>query len=165
RFPGKKLPPHWVYVPSRREVRDLLRDVTADVRRVELDGTGSGASSVGLLLGYLECRVVDGRWCFYLRLWGVPESALAGRRAELAQAALGAIRQSMVECLARPPAEVTKPTQLLLRFAVDAEGVVPRCSVKPVDRYSFSAGRWWERSSAAEPGVALDPRRHNGSRE
>ena len=30
RFPGKKLPPHWVYVPSRREVRGLLRGLAAD---------------------------------------------------------------------------------------------------------------------------------------
>ena len=95
RFPGKKLPPHWVYVPSRREIRGLLREITADVRYVEFDGTGRGRSSVGLLLGYLERRVADGRWCFYLRLWGAPESAVGERRAELAQAALGTIRQSV----------------------------------------------------------------------
>jgi len=144
RFPGKKLPPHWVYIPSRREIRDLLRDVVADVRCVEFDGTGSGPSSVGQLLGYLERRVVDGGWCFYLRLWGAPESAVGKHRAELARAALEAIRQSVAECLARPPAEVAKPTQLLLWFAVETDGVVSKCSVEPVDRYSFSAGRWWE---------------------
>jgi hypothetical protein len=156
RFPGKKLPPHWVYVPSRREVRDLLRDWPADVRCVDFDGTGSGASSVGLLLGYLERRVADGRWCFYLRLWGAPESAVGERRAELAQAALGTIRQSVAECLACPAAEVTRPTQLLLRFAVEADGVVSKCRVKPVDRYSFSAGRWWESPKVAEPDAAPD---------
>jgi hypothetical protein len=144
RFPGKKLPPHWVYVPSRRQVRDLLRSLAADVRRVEFDGTGSGPSSVGLLLGYLERRVADGGWCFYLRLWGVPEAAVGERRTELARAALEAIAQSVAECLASPPAETAKPTQLLLRFAVEADGVVSKCSVKPVDRYSFWAGRWWE---------------------
>ena len=144
RYPGKKLPPHWVYVPSRREVRDLLRDLADDVCCVKLGGTGSGLSSVGLLLGYLERRVTDGGWCFYLRLWSVPESAVGERRAELARAALEVIRQSVADCLACPPAQVAKPSQVLLRFAVEADGVVSNCSVKPVDRYSFSAGRWWE---------------------
>src|SRR5262245_53103324 len=60
RFAGKKLPPHWVYVPSRRQVRELLRGLAADFRRVEFGGTGRGAGLVGLLLGYLERRVVDG---------------------------------------------------------------------------------------------------------
>jgi hypothetical protein len=92
-----------VYVPSRKEVRDLVRELGADVRCVELDGTGSGLSSVGLLLGYLERRVVDSEWCFYLRLWGVPESAVGELRTELARAALEGIRQSVAECLARPP--------------------------------------------------------------
>lgn len=157
RFPGKKLPPHWVYVPSRREVRGLLRDLAADVRRVEFDGTGSGPSS-GLLLGYLERRVASGAWCFYLRLWGAPESAVGERRDELARAALGAIAQSVAECLASPPAEVVKPTQLLVWFAAGADGVVSKCSVKPVDRYSFSAGRWWESPSAEQRSTAVRPR-------
>jgi hypothetical protein len=156
RFPGKKLPPRWVYVPSRREARELVRRSPGDFRRVAFDGTGSGPSSVGLLLGYLERRVADGAWCFYLRLWGVPESAVGDHRAELASAALGAIEGSVAECLASPAAEVTKPSQLLLWFAVGADGVVPKCSVKPVDRYSFSAGRWWESPSQAEPGAAAD---------
>jgi hypothetical protein len=144
RFPGKKLPPRWVYVPTRRQVRNLLRGLAADVRCVEFNGTGRGPSSVGLLLGYLECRVVDEAWCFYLRLWGVPTSALYDRHDELAQAALRAIGQSVAECLAAPAAVTVKPTQLLLRFEVEAAGVVPKCSVKTVDRYSFSAGNWWE---------------------
>jgi hypothetical protein len=33
-------------------------------------------------------------------------------------------------------------TQLLLRLEVGAQGIVPRCRVRPVDRYSFSAGNW-----------------------
>jgi hypothetical protein len=156
RFRGKKLPPHWLYIPSRREVRELLRRSSGDFRRAEFDGTGSGPSSVGLLLGYLERRVAGGAWCFYLRLWGVPESAVGGHRDELASATLGAIEQSVTECLASPPAEVAKPTQLLLRFAVGADGIVPLCSVKPVDRYSFSAGNWWESPSPAEPDSAAD---------
>jgi hypothetical protein len=149
RFPGKKLPPHWVYVPSRREVRDLLRGIAADVRRVDFAGTGFGPSSVGLLLGYLERRVADEAWCFYLRLWGVPESAVEGRSRELARAAIHAIERSVAECLAAPASDVVQPTQLLLRFQVDDGGIMPKCSIEPVDRYSFSAGQWWAHSTPA----------------
>jgi len=158
RFPGKKLPSHWVYVPSQREVRDLLRNLGADVRYMDFDGTGSGPSSVGLLLGYVERRVASGVWCFYLRLWGAPESAVGERRDELTRAALGAIAQSVADCLASPPTEVVKPTQLLLRFALGADGVVSKCSVKEVDRYAFLAGRWWESSSVGPGTTANRPR-------
>jgi hypothetical protein len=150
RYPGKKLPPHWVYTPSPREVRGLLRDLAADVRRVDFDGTGRGPNPVGgLLLGYLERRVVVGAWCFYLRLWGVPESAVGERRVELARAAVHAIRCSVAECLAVPATDVIKPTQLLLWFLAGADGVTPECKVKPVDGYSFSAGCWWTSPSRA----------------
>jgi hypothetical protein len=121
---------------------------------VELDGTGSSLRPVGLLLGYLERRVACGAWCFYLRLWGVPASAVGDYRDELATAALKAIEESVAECLASPPMAVSKPTQLLLWFAVGAECVVSKCSLKPVDRCSFSAGSWWESPSRAESGDA-----------
>jgi hypothetical protein len=150
RFPGKKLPPHWVYVPSRREVRDLLLGLTADVRCVDFDGTGSGPSPVGLLLGQLERRVVAGAWCFYLRLLGVPESAVGAHRHELGQAAVQAIKQSVVECLVSRPSEVIKPSQLWLRFVISERGVASKCCVKPVGRYSCTPPDWWIDSHASE---------------
>jgi hypothetical protein len=143
RIGGKKLPPHWVYVPSRRQVRDPLCSIGADVRRVEFGGTGSGHGSVGVLLGYVERRVAGGAWTFYLRLWGVPETDLSGRAAELAQAALAAIGASVAECAASPAAETIKPTQVLLRFEIGEAGVTSRVSVEPLGQFSFSSGTWW----------------------
>ena len=144
RYPGKKLPPHWVYVPSPREVRELLDELAADARRVEFDGTGSGPSRFGhLLLGYLEHRVVGGAWCFYLRLWGVHESIVGDRRDELSRATIRAVRRSVAECLAIPATDVIKPTQLLLWSHAGSDDVASECKAKPVDRYSFSAGAWW----------------------
>jgi len=116
---------------------------------VEFGGTGSGLSPAGLRLGYLEHRVVDGAWCFYLRLWGLPQSALLGRQAELARLAVDAVKQSVSKCLAIPAAAVVKPTQLHLLFEVGPDGVIPKCHVDPVDGYSFSAGRWWARLGPA----------------
>ncbi len=143
RFFGKKLPPHWVYVPSRRQVRELLRDLAADVRCVEFAGTGRGPTSIGLQLGYLERRVADDAWCCYLRLRGVPEAAVAGRRDELARAALRAIRQSVAECVATPAAAVVRPSRLHLLFEVGADGPISRCFVRSVDQNTFWAGCWW----------------------
>ncbi|MCE5269648.1 MAG: hypothetical protein LLG00_17360 [Planctomycetaceae bacterium] len=144
RFPGKRLPPHWVYIPSRREIRDLLRTLNADYRRVEFGGTGSCPNSVSLLLGYVQTHVVDGAWRFYLRLWGVPEAVVNNYRDELAHAALDAIGRSTKDCLASRPTDVSKSTQTLLRFGIQADGIVCKCSTRPIDQYSFSAGRWWE---------------------
>ncbi len=115
RFPGKKLPPHWLYVPSRREIRELVRQSPGDFRWVEFDGPGRGPSPVGLLLGYLERRVAGGAWGFYLRLWGVPESAINDHRDALASATLEVIEGCVTECLASPPATAAKPMQQLLR--------------------------------------------------
>ena len=143
RVGGKKLPPHWIYVPSRRQVRDLLRSINTDVRRVEFNGTGSGHGSVGVLLGYVERRVVDGAWAFSLRLWGVPEADVSDRAAALAQAALAAIQASIEECAASPAAETIQPTQVHLWFEIGEDGVTSRVSVKPVSQYSFSSGTWW----------------------
>lgn len=142
-FHGKKLPARWVYIPTRRQVRDLFRTIPADVRKVEFNGTGSGHGSTGLLLGYIERRVVDGAWRFYLRLWGVPAADLSGRADDLAAAALANIREAVVECLRIPAAETVKPTQVLLRFDVAADAITSHVRVKPVDQFSFSAGAWW----------------------
>jgi hypothetical protein len=110
---------------------------------VDFGGTGSGLRSGTLLLGYLERRVVDGAWCFYLQLWGVPEAAVEGQRDELARAAIHVIGHSVVKCLAISAAEVVEPSQLLLWFRIGASGVIPECKVRPVGPYSFSAGHWW----------------------
>jgi hypothetical protein len=150
RFISKKLPPHWIYVPSRRQVRTLLNTLVADVRCVQFDGTGRHPGPVGMLLGYLERRVIEKAWCFYLRFWGVPEAAVADQRDALAAVALRAIGDSVAECLAQPAADVIKPTHLLLRFSVQAANIVAKCTIKPVDKYSFSAGCWWASSGGAE---------------
>jgi hypothetical protein len=110
---------------------------------VEFAATGGGPSSVGIRLSYLDPRVVDGAWCFYLRLWGVPESAMAERRDELARAALQEVRQSVAEFLSAPAATVVRPTQLHLFFDLREDGPTSRCSVEPIGPYSFSAGCWW----------------------
>ena len=75
--------------------------------------------------------------------------AYAPEREAMARAALDAVGHSVAECLATPAAPTVGPTQLHLLFKVGADGVASRCSIGPVDQYSFSAGRWWASPSPA----------------
>lgn len=147
RYPGKKLPPHWVYVPSPREIRSLLNEFSGGIRRMELGGTGWDCSSSGQLsLGFLERRVVDNTWCFYINISGVRESAVDGRRDEISRAVIKAVRRSIVECSAIPAADWIKPTQLDLWFRIDLDGVHSECSKRTVP-YLYPTGFWWRCSS------------------
>lgn len=144
RYVFEKLPPHWLFVPSKRQIKELLAGIGADVRLVEMYGTGSSRSLDRVSLGYVESRVVQAGWCFYLRIWGVKEAIVGSTRDEIAAAALQSIGEYIRECVKRPPADVTKPTQMLLVFRMGAEGVRTCCHTKVVGRYSFRSPTWWE---------------------
>ena len=103
KFLLEKLPPHWLFVPSKRQVRELLAGLGADVRLVELYGTGYGRSADRVSLGFVESRVVGGGWYFYLHLWGVREAVAGPVREELAAAALAEIRRYVLECAGQLP--------------------------------------------------------------
>ena len=77
RFVVQKLPPHWLFLPSRRQVRELLARLEADVRLAEFFGTAYSCTPDRISLGFVESRVVECGWRFYLRLWGI-RKAVAG---------------------------------------------------------------------------------------
>jgi len=157
KFVIEKLPPHWLFVPSKRQVRELLTELGADVRLVEFYGTGYGRSPDRLSLGFVESRVVDGGWRFYLRLWGVPEAVAGPVREELAAAALAEVGRYIRECAGQAPAAVVKPAQLYLSFRVEAGEVRPACRVSLVGKTSsFPTRTWWTTAAAAEPGTPAD---------
>jgi hypothetical protein len=145
KFVFEKLPPHWLFVPSKREVRELLARLGVDVRLVEFYGTGYGRQSDRLSLGFVESRVVEGGWCFYLHLWGVREAVAGPVQAELAVSASAAIERYIRGCVDQSPADVIKPAQLYLSFRVEPEGVRSGCSVRVVGKRSFTTRRWWDR--------------------
>jgi hypothetical protein len=144
RFLIRKLPPHWRFVPSQRRVRDWLAQLGADVRFVEYEGTGRKSAERWVSLGFLESRVVDGYWCFYLRFWGIQEKRVKPLLKELSETALGTIARYIRDCLNRQAAETTKPEQLLLVFRVEDGKIHSACWVKLKDRYSFPTGNWWQ---------------------
>src|SRR5436309_3322582 len=123
RLVTEKLPPHWLFVPAKRQVRELLAEGGMDGRLAEFGGTGYGRRADRLSLGFLESAVAEGGWCFCLRVWGVRECAAGAWREELARAALAEIEGYTRVCLGQPPAEVTKPAQLSLSFRLGPEGV------------------------------------------
>jgi hypothetical protein len=142
-FVMAKLPPHWVFVPPKRQVRELLARLGATVRLVEFFGTGFRGSANHLSLGFVESRVVKHAWCFYLRLWGARDADVGERKEDLSQAALASIEHYIQGRLNRPPAEVIKPEQMWLSFWIRGQ-VAPRCRTRIVDRYSYPTPSWWQ---------------------
>jgi hypothetical protein len=143
KFVMEKLPPQWVFVPSKRQVKALLAETGADVQRVECYGTSSGRLPARLALGFVESRVVGSGWCFYVRLWGVREAAVESCKNELAQAALAVMERYLRGRISQPPTEVIKPSQLSLSFRLSPEGVVSTCRVKAADRRAFPVPAYW----------------------
>jgi hypothetical protein len=144
----KKLPPHWSYIPSKRQVRALLDRLEADVRVVEYHGTAYRPRGKWVCLGFLEARVVERAWCFYFRFWGLPDALAGPVRECLSDSALGEAQCFIGACLARRPRETIKPRQLHLSFAVEDGLIRSACRAKVVDRYSYPTGDWWMDSSA-----------------
>jgi hypothetical protein len=157
RFVLERHPPHWLFVPSKRQVRELLAELDADVRWIEFYGTGPDHSTDRLSIGFVESLVIEGSWCFYLHLWGVRESVAGPVREEFAAAALAEIGEYIRKCVSAPAADVFKPAQLYLSFRVESVDVHPECRVSPVGKISsFPTGSWWVRKPTTAPDVAPD---------
>jgi hypothetical protein len=146
-FRLKKLPPGWLFVPSKRQLRAVLAETGADVPLVEMAGTGYARLPDRVSLGFLESRVVEGRWRFYLHLWGIREAAVGTLREELATAALAEIREYIRGCISQQPADIIKPAQLRLSFRISPAGVHFEGRVKVVGRYSYPTPVWWPRET------------------
>jgi hypothetical protein len=142
-FVFKKLPPHWLYVPSKRRLRDLLAELDADVRRVEFAGTAYGDRTDRLSLGFVESRVIEDGWCFYLHLWGLRESVAGPVREELTVTALAEIGLYVKKCISEPAACTIKPAQLVLSFRLESGGVQADCRASTGKKTPFSTGSWW----------------------
>jgi hypothetical protein len=152
KFVVEKLPPHWQFVPSKRQVRELLTELGADVRLVEFYGTSYGRNPDRLSFGLVESRVVAGGWCFYVHLQGVREAVARPVREALVAAALAEISRYIRGCTGQPPADTVKPAELELSFRVEADEVRSECRVSPVGKLLRSRyDRWWAIGAEAEP--------------
>lgn len=143
KFLLKKNPPHWLYLPSQRRVRELVKRVNGDVRKVEFAGIVDSGEGPRHSVGYAEARVVDESWCFLLHFWAICERAVEGLRDTFSDTVLAEIERFIATCLKERPADVIKPRQLYLSFLIENQTVRADCDIKPVGPYSFSSGKWW----------------------
>ena len=143
RFVVKNLPPHWIFVPSRRRVRDWIDRLKVDVRCVEYGSTAYKPREEGLLLGFIESRFVDGNYCFYLQFWGLPEGLAGPIREGLSHRVLEEIEKFIRRPMTERPSESGKPTQKTLSFKINGGEILWSGGIELVDRYGFSSGTWW----------------------
>ncbi len=147
KFVVDKLPQHWLFLPTKRHLKAVLSEFGPDVRLVEFHGTGYGSQQDRVSLGFIEARVVDGRWAFYLRLWGVREAVVGAVSESLAAAAVAEIRRYIGECVRREPSDIVKPAQFRLSFRVIPDEITAECKARDVDRFSYPTREWWRTES------------------
>jgi hypothetical protein len=144
RFLTRKLPPHWLYVPSKRRLRKVLDRLDVDRSVVRFGGTGYRESPQRITLGFLESRVVENRWCFYLGLRGIPESVVGDLQDELSAVAVDEIDRYIRSCFHQPHPAGVNPSQFYLNFRAEDGRVHAECYQKAISRYSYSTGEWWK---------------------
>jgi hypothetical protein len=147
KYVADKLPPHWLFLPTRRQVKAMLSELGADVRLVEFHGTGYGRQPDRVSLGFVEARVIDSGWAFYLRLWGLREPPAEGVSESLATAALAEIGRYIRECVRQKPPDIVKPAQFRLSFRIISDEITSECKARKVDRYSYPTREWWKSES------------------
>ena len=108
-----RLPPHWSYLVSRRDIKNLLADTPADVRIVDFGGT-SKPRYQHCVAGYVESRVVDRNWCFRLRFHGISDELLAQTQEDLRAVVLADIRNFLGEH--GQPVDSTAPARKRILF-------------------------------------------------
>ena len=96
----KRLPPHWQYVVSRRQIKDAVADVGERIRGIEFSGTGHKPSTLTAALytaGECCSHFVGPDWCFRLRFWGLPENVLDLAGDDLLQRVLAGVCEFLSE--------------------------------------------------------------------
>ena len=151
RFLMRKLPPHWLFVPSKRQLQKVLDRLGADLCVVEFGRTGASESLDRISIGFLEARTVNDRWCFYLRLWGVREALIGPLLKELSVVAADEIEHFIRARLCQPPSADVDPSQFHLVFRAE-DGLVRSLSYqRSIGTYSFSTGEWWKERTRVRP--------------
>ncbi len=96
---NKRLPNHWVYGLTPRNVKKFIRDLQADFRLVEFCGTRQPlqlTDETVLFMGELNGRVDAAIWCYRLRLWGAPSQVLEGKLQQVQDSLLETVRATVV---------------------------------------------------------------------
>ena len=143
----RKLPPHWQYLVTRRQILKSIAGHETDVRQVTFDGAAHKPSKITAGLysaGKLDARPHDGRWCFRLRFRALPDRVLRLASGDVATAIL---KQTEM-FLASPPAATgiaAVPLECILFFRVVGDELQPSFSTKKVKSWLAALDEpWWE---------------------
>lgn len=108
----KKLPPHWRYLVSRRQIKDAVAGASQRIRTIEFSGTGGKPSKViefsgpghklhkvggSYYAGECNARFVGTDWCFRLKFWGIPEDVLGLTTDDLTPKVLAGVGEFLAE--------------------------------------------------------------------
>jgi hypothetical protein len=142
----KRLPPHWHYVVSRRQIKEAVADISKRIRVIEFSGTGFQPCKLtaGLYIaGECDSRLVGPDWCFRLRFCGLPENVLDLAADDLTPKILAGVR----EFLSEHSGNVTTPTRgrrRILFLQSENDVLVPSFETKPLKG-------WWGKLEQSNP--------------
>jgi hypothetical protein len=146
----KTLPPHWRYLVSTRQIKEIITNTRADVRIVEFAGTdGKGGRPLAYCwcAGSLESHVVDRHWCFRFCFQGLPEDTLALATEDLSALVVSDIYKflSVHDELGGPTASASE--YFFLRVEDNSLHPSFHVSVFPAGKKQWGHNQWWQLSS------------------
>ena len=142
----KRLPPHWHYVVSRREIKDAIADASADIRVIEFSGTGHKPSKLTAghyTAGQCDSRFVGTNWCFRLQFWGLPDNVVGLAADDLAPKILAGVRDFLSEHSGNVASAVHGRRRILF-LRSENEVLVPSFKTKALSG-------WWEKLEQNTP--------------
>jgi hypothetical protein len=95
----KRLPAHWRYLVSRRQIKEAVADVRESIRMIDFAGTGERPCKItgSCFAGTCESRFVDTGWCFRLTFQGLPDDVLGDAADDLTLQVLAGVREFLSE--------------------------------------------------------------------
>jgi hypothetical protein len=143
----KKLPPHWRYLVSRRQIKEAVADASERIRVVEFSGTGLKPSKLtgSLNAGQCDARIVGMDWCFRLRFRGLPENVLGLTADDLTPKILAGVCEFLAEHTGNVRAiPVQHGRRRILWLRSENEVLVPSFKTETLDGF-------WEKLELRSP--------------
>ncbi len=146
----KKLPNGWTYLVSIRQIKTLVRQMEADIRFVEYEGTSGGFYKI-YTAASLDARVDAGQWCYRFQFGGLPEKILpADWRKTLSKLVLADIEEFTLRPSKQPLDSTVTPEHRTLHFNFVDGKLEPSFSTGKQSSWDdqiemHSQNRWWNK--------------------
>ena len=145
----KKLPKHWRYGVTSKQLKQLVCELDVDFRLVKFCGTRRPLllrDEVVLFLGKLNARVQSGHWCYRLQLWGAPENVIGRFLNQVQKAILDDLRATILGQIKDHVDDTIRPLDRHIRFRLQDGQLVPDIKTEIRDSYGLSIDQndqWW----------------------